>query len=243
MDITWLDPTNPNTPFPDVNDALTEPEGLLAAGGDLNEVRLLNAYRNGNFPWYEYGQPILWWSPNPRGVIYTKNFRISRSLRKTLRKHNWTVTFDGDFQKTVMSCATPRSYARGTWITNEMSAAYYKLHLLGHAHSVELWDEQERLVGGLYGVLIGKMFYGESMFSFKTNASKVVLAYLTMHMHNWGLPLLDCQLPSEHLSSLGASIINRKEYIRDMTPLCNDHQANVNWALDHSLDVTKWNCT
>lgn len=241
MDITWLDPTDPNAAFPDVNDALIEPEGLLAAGGDLSESRLLNAYKNGIFPWYEYGQPILWWSPNPRGVIYTKNFRISRSLRKTLRNHNWTVTFDGNFRKTVMACATPRSYARGTWITNEMSEAYCKLHMLGHAHSVELWDQQERLVGGLYGVLIGKMFYGESMFSFQTNASKVVLAYLTMHMHNWGLPLLDCQLPSEHLTSLGASIINRNDYIRDMKPLCNDNQTNFNWMLDDNLDVVEWN--
>ncbi len=241
MDITWLDPSNPYASFPNANQASTDPEGLLAAGGDLSEARLLNAYKNGIFPWYEYGQPILWWSPNPRGVIYTKDFRISRSLRKTLRKHDWTITFDGDFQRTVMACATPRSYARGTWITNEMFEAYYKLHLLGHAHSVELWDRQERLVGGLYGVLIGKMFYGESMFSFQNNASKVVLAYLTMHMHHWGLPLLDCQLPSKHLTSLGASIINRNEYIKSMTPLCNDQQADFDWAIDESLDIKQWN--
>ncbi len=204
MDITWLDPINTETPFPHVDQALMDPEGLLAAGGDLSEIRLLNAYRNGIFPWYEYGQPILWWSPNPRGVIYTDKFRISTSLRKTLRKHNWTVTFDGDFKKTITACATPRSYARGTWITNEMVHAYYNLHLIGHAHSIELWDQEERLVGGIYGVLIGKMFYGESMFSFETNASKVALAYLTMHLHYWGFPLLDCQLPSSHLTSLGA---------------------------------------
>ncbi|MFK7816163.1 MAG: leucyl/phenylalanyl-tRNA--protein transferase [Gammaproteobacteria bacterium] len=240
MDIYWLDPSNSDDAFPELSEALKEPEGLLAAGGDLSETRLLNAYKNGIFPWYEYGQPILWWSPDPRGVIYTENFRISRSLRKTLRNHDWTVTFDADFRKTVLACATPRSYARGTWITNEMFEAYYRLHKLGHAHSVELWDRQERLIGGLYGVLIGKMFYGESMFSFQTNASKVVLAYLTMHMHHWGLPLLDCQLPSKHLTSLGASNISRSEYISDMKPLCNDEKVNVNWVIDRSLDVTEW---
>lgn len=241
MDITWLDPSNPNTDFPDVNEALLKPEGLLAAGGDLSENRLLKAYKNGIFPWYEFGQPILWWSPNPRGVIYTKDFRISKSLRKTLRKHQWTITFDGDFRKTVIACATPRSYARGTWITNEMAEAYYRLHKLGHAHSVELWDQQERLVGGLYGVLIGKMFYGESMFSFQTNASKVVLAYLTMHMNHWELPLLDCQLPSKHLTSLGASNIDRSEYLKIMKPLCEINQAAINWELDDRLDVINWN--
>lgn len=240
MDITWLNPNEPETPFPDVNQALADPEGLLAAGGDLCETRLLNAYRNGIFPWYEYGQPILWWSPNPRGVLFTKNFKISTSLRKTLRKHNWTVTFDGDFKKTIMACATPRSYARGTWITNKMADAYYHLHLAGHAHSIELWDPQERLVGGIYGVLIGKMFYGESMFSFETNASKVALAYLTMHMHHWGLPLLDCQLPSAHLSSLGAESLNRTEYIKLMTPLCMNEPDNFNWKQDDSLNPADW---
>ncbi len=240
MDITWLNPSDPETPFPDVNQALADPEGLLAAGGDLCETRLLNAYRNGIFPWYEYGQPILWWSPNPRGVLFTEKFKISTSLRKTLRKHNWTVTFDGDFQKTVIACASPRSYARGTWITNEMADAYYHLHLIGHAHSIELWDPQERLVGGIYGVLIGKMFYGESMFSFETNASKVALAYLAMHMHHWGFPLLDCQLPSAHLSSLGAELLSRTEYIKLMTPLCMNESNNFNWKQDGSLNPADW---
>ncbi len=240
MDITWLNPSEPETPFPDVNQALADPEGLLAAGGDLSKTRLLNAYRNGIFPWYEYGQPILWWSPNPRGVLFTGKFKISTSLRKTLRKHNWTVTFDGDFQKTVMACATPRSYARGTWITNEMAGAYYHLHLAGHAHSIELWDPQERLVGGIYGVLIGKMFYGESMFSFESNASKVALAYLAIHMHHWGFPLLDCQLPSAHLSSLGAESLNRTEYIKFMTPLSMNESDNINWKQDDSLNPADW---
>ena len=240
MDITWLDPSDPDSSFPNIEEALTNPEGLLAAGGDLRETRLLHAYRSGIFPWYEDGQPILWWSPNPRGVLFTKDFKISSSLRKTLRKHTWTVTFDGDFKKTVMACAAPRSYARGTWITDEMTDAYCNLHQLGHAHSIELWDQQERLIGGIYGVLIGKMFYGESMFSFQTNASKVALAFLARHMHHWGFPLLDCQLPSSHLTSLGAQSISRKEYIKFMTPLCNQSLENFTWKLHKELDLANW---
>lgn len=239
MDITWLDPSNPNAPFPKIEKALSNPEGLLAAGGDLCKTRLLNAYRNGIFPWYEDGQPILWWSPNPRGVLFTKNLKISTSLRKTLRKHQWTVTFDGDFKKTVMACAAPRSYARGTWITNEMTDAYARLHEIGHAHSIELWDQKECLVGGIYGVLIGKMFYGESMFSFQTNASKVALVYLAAHMHHWGFPLLDCQLPSAHLASLGAESISREKYIEIMTPLCNDTSENFAWQQNQDLNVAE----
>ncbi len=240
MDITWIDPSNTDTSFPNVEEALTNPEGLLAAGGDLCQTRLLNAYRNGIFPWYEEGQPILWWSPNPRGVLFTNKFKISTSLRKTLRKHDWTITFDGDFKKTVMACAAPRSYARGTWITNEMTDAYCHLHQIGHAHSIELWDQQERLIGGIYGVQIGKMFYGESMFSFQTNASKVALAYLAMHMNHWGFPLLDCQLPSTHLASLGAESISRSDYIKIMTPLCNQLADSFYWKLDETLDIANW---
>ncbi len=240
MDITWLDPSNSEISFPNINDALSDPEGLLAAGGDLSEARLLHAYRNGIFPWYEYGQPILWWSPNPRGVLFTKNFKVSTSLRKILRKHDWTVTFDGDFKLTVMACAAPRSYARGTWITNEMSDAYYRLHKIGHAHSIELWDPQERLIGGIYGVLIGKMFYGESMFSFQTNASKVALAYLAMHMDHWDMPLLDCQLPSKHLASLGAEEICRDEYMKYMLPLCMSTNTDFNWTNNESINPAEW---
>ncbi|MXY14607.1 MAG: leucyl/phenylalanyl-tRNA--protein transferase [Proteobacteria bacterium] len=240
MDIHWLDPSNSNASFPDVEKALQNPDGLLAAGGDLSVTRLLNAYRKGIFPWYEDGQPILWWSPNPRGVLYTRKFRISSSLRKTLRKHEWTVTFDGDFKKTVTACAAPRSYARGTWITNEMTEAYTALHQLGRAHSVELWDCQERLVGGVYGVMIGKMFFGESMFSFQTNASKVALTYIVSHLYSWGCPLLDCQLPSSHLLSLGAEAISRRDYISTMTPLCDEKLTDFTWELDHSIDIANW---
>ncbi len=240
MDIPWLDSYNSNTPFPNTENALQNPEGLLAAGGDLSVTRLLNAYRNGIFPWYEDGQPILWWSPNPRGVLHTDRFRISASFRKILRKHKWIVTFDGDFKRTVISCAAPRSHARGTWITNEMTEAYTTLHQHRYAHSVELWDYQERLVGGIYGVMIGKMFFGESMFSFQTNASKVALAYVVSHLHHWDCPLLDCQLPSSHLSSLGAEAISRRDYINTMTPLCNKEQDCIKWKLDENIDVANW---
>lgn len=240
MEITWLDPSASNALFPDVESALQNPEGLLAAGGDLSISRLLSAYRSGIFPWYEDGQSILWWSPNPRGVLFTNKLRVSTSLRKTLRKHKWTVTFDGDFKNTVIACAAPRSYARGTWITNEMTEAYTALHKKGYAHSIELWDYQERLVGGIYGVLIGKMFYGESMFSFQANASKVALAYLVTHLNHWGFPLLDCQLPSTHLESLGAEAIPRANYIKKMTPLCNKRLDNFKWKLDKTLDVANW---
>ena len=240
MDITWLDPSNSSAKFPCVEDALQNPEGLLAAGGDLSVPRLLNAYRHGIFPWYEDGQPILWWSPNPRGVLFTDKFRISSSLKKTLRKHKWIVTFDGDFNKTVVACAAPRSYARGTWITDEMIEAYTNLHKQGYAHSVELWDHQESLVGGIYGVLIGKMFFGESMFSFQSNASKVALTYVVSHLHKWGFPLLDCQLPSPHLSRLGAESISRKEYIETMMPLCDAPTNSFIWKLDETIDIVNW---
>ena len=240
MDIAWLNPADSNTPFPEVENALQGPEGLLAAGGDLSSTRLLNAYRCGIFPWYEDGQPILWWSPNPRGVLFTNKLRISTSLRKLLRKHKWTVTFDGDFRKTIAACAAPRSYARGTWITAEMMQAYTNLHRQGHAHSVELWDTKGYLAGGIYGVLLGKIFFGESMFSFQANASKVALTYLVTHLHHWGFPLLDCQLPSAHLASLGAESISRNDYLKKMIPLCDQQIDHFTWQLDTSIDIANW---
>lgn len=241
MDISWLDPSNPNVPFPNVSKALINPEGLLAAGGDLSQRRLLKAYSKGIFPWYEEGQPILWWSPNPRGVLYTEKLYISNRLRRTLRNHPWTITFDGDFKKTIKSCAAPRSYARGTWITKEMIEAYVNLHEQGFAHSVELWDKNEQIIGGIYGVLIGKMFFGESMFSFQTNASKIALVYLVAHLNYWGFPLLDCQLPSKHLESLGAESISRDKYIKCIKFLCNEDYSKFEWKLNESLDIANWN--
>jgi len=240
MDITWLDPFDPDYTFPHVETALLNPEGLLAAGGDLSLNRLLKAYRSGIFPWYENGQPILWWSPDPRGVFFLDKFHISRSLRKALRKHPWKVTFDADFKQTVLACAAPRSYARGTWITDEMADAYTNLHQHGYAHSVELWDEHDQLVGGIYGVLIGKMFFGESMFSSETNASKITLTYLVAHLQAWGFTLLDCQLPSAHLSSLGAESLRREDYINTIAPLCEETLTDFTWQLDESIDVKFW---
>ena len=240
MDIPWLDPSDYDATFPDAEKALQNPEGLLAAGGNLDITWLLNAYRNGIFPWYKEGQPILWWSPDPRGVLYTNRIRISTSLRRTLRKHPWHITFDGNFKQTVTACAAPRKYSRGTWITTNMIEAYTALHRQGYAHSVELWNSQNHLVGGIYGVLIGRMFFGESMFSFQSNASKVALVYLVAHLYQWGFPILDCQLPSTHLSSLGAEAIPRKKYIESMTPLCNEQLKGFVWKRDTMLDVAHW---
>ncbi len=240
MDIPWLDPSDRDATFPNAEKALQNPEGLLAAGGNLSVTRLLNAYRSGIFPWYKEGQPILWWSPNPRGVLYTNKIKISTSLRRTLRKHPWHVTFDSNFKQTVMACAAPRRYSRGTWITADMIENYTALHQQGYAHSVELWNSQKRLVGGIYGVLIGRMFFGESMFSFQSNASKVALVYLVAHLCRWGFPILDCQLPSAHLSSLGAEAIPRKKYIESITPLCNEHLKGFVWKRDTMLDVAHW---
>lgn len=240
MSITWLDPSDSDAVFPSTEKALQDPEGLLAVGGNLSTTRLLKAYRNGIFPWYKEGQPILWWSPNFRGVLYTNKIKISASLRRTLRKHPWRVTFDGDFKQTITACAAPRNYSRGTWITAEMIEAYTALHRQGYAHSIELWDFRKRLIGGIYGVLIGRMFFGESMFSFQTNASKVALVYLVAHLYQWGFPMLDCQLPSKHLSSLGAETIPRIEYIKTLVPLCNERLKNFVWKKDEALNVANW---
>lgn len=214
MIIKWIDPTDPESTFPPVKDALKDPNGLLAAGGDLNPERLLMAYRQGIFPWYEEGQPILWWSPNPRAILYTERLKISRSLRKSLRNKPWRVSFDLAFRETVKACAATRKHSVGTWITREMLEAYCHLYDRGYGHSVEVWNENGDLAGGLYGVAIGKVFFGESMYSRQSDASKVALAYLVRHLKHWGYPLIDCQLTSPHIISLGAETIPRKAFIQ-----------------------------
>ncbi len=209
--ITWLAPEGDREWFPPLEQALDEPEGLLAAGGDLSPERLLAAYRRGIFPWYSAGQPVLWWSPNPREVLEPGEFKCSRSLAKTLRNRGFEVTFDRDFAAIVAACATRRENAAGTWITPEMHAAYCRLHERGHAHSVEV-RLANQLVGGLYGVLIGRVFFGESMFSRERDASKVALARLVEKATVAGLQLIDCQLPTPHLRSLGSKPVSRKEF-------------------------------
>jgi leucyl/phenylalanyl-tRNA--protein transferase len=215
----WLDPDNPDVTFPDVELALKEPDGLLAIGGDLSSARLLNAYVNGIFPWYGPGQPILWWSPDPRLVLLPEALHVSRSLLKTLRKRAFRVTLDEDFEAVIGHCAGPRDYASGTWITSEMTTAYLELHRQGYAHSVECWQET-RLVGGLYGVSIGRIFFGESMFAHVSDASKVALAHLARQLSRWDFPLIDCQVHTRHLQSLGAIPLPRKEFTRILRAAC-----------------------
>ncbi|NVL29454.1 leucyl/phenylalanyl-tRNA--protein transferase [Pseudomonas syringae pv. actinidiae] len=197
--------------FPPLEKALREPDGLLAAGGDLSADRLIKAYRHGCFPWFQDGQPILWWSPDPRTVLFPEELHISRSLGKVLRQCHYRVTFDTDFDRVIRACAGARSYANETWITGSMQNAYLELHRRGHAHSVEVWD-QEELVGGLYGLAMGQLFFGESMFSRADNASKVGFATLVEHLTDWGFVLIDCQMPTQHLHSFGARSIPRQTF-------------------------------
>ena len=197
--------------FPPLASALAEPNGLLAAGGDLSPERLLAAYRRGIFPWYAEHQPILWWSPDPRMVLFPAEFAISRSLAKTLRNAAYEVRLDSAFSQVTESCAAPRAGAAGTWISGEMQAAYLRLHELGYAHSVETWIDG-RLAGGLYGVAIGGVFYGESMFSRAKDASKIALAHLCRHLEHQGFAVIDCQMNTAHLASLGAREIRRSAF-------------------------------
>ena len=210
--IPWLKPGDPPDAFPPVSSALREPNGLLCAGGDLSTARLLAAYRRGIFPWYSAGQPILWWCPDPRAVLFPAEFKISRSLAKTLRNRGYTVTFDRAFATVMRSCSDRGLRPEGTWISPQMMAAYQALHDLGHAHSVETWLD-DRLVGGLYGVALGRVFFGESMFSVERDASKVALKRLVDLCLAHDVALIDCQVPSAHLQSLGAREIPRREFV------------------------------
>ena len=209
--ITWLTPEADREWFPPLEHALDEPEGLLAAGGDLSVPRLLAAYRRGIFPWYSAGQPVLWWAPDPREVLAPAEFKCSRSLAKTLRNRGFEISFDRAFGEVVSACAARRENSTGTWITSEMQAAYCELHARGHAHSVEV-RLGDALVGGLYGVLMGRVFFGESMFSRERDASKAALARLAERGHVAGLQLIDCQLPTPHLRSLGSRPMGRSEF-------------------------------
>ena len=212
MNILWLSP-DPNTPFPDVEQAFKEPDGLLAAGGDLSPPRLLNAYSQGIFPWYSPGEPILWWSPDPRCVLFPEKLKISRSLKRTLKKDRFDIRFNTAFADVMRACAEPRPGQDGTWISDDMLNAYIKMHELGYAHSVECWQDG-KLVGGLYGMLIGKVFFGESMFSRVSDASKVALVYLCEWLISKGVKLIDSQVHTAHLERMGAEMIPRREFVR-----------------------------
>lgn len=211
--LLWLDPEDEETPFPPVHQALRDPDGLLAIGGSLSQRRLLHAYQRGIFPWYGQGQPVLWWSPDPRTVLYPERLRISRSLRRLLRRSLYRVTLDRAFAEVMAACAEPRRGQEGTWITADMRAAYGRLHRHGSAHSVEVWQGQ-RLVGGLYGVAMGGIFFGESMFSRGADASKVALAHLCGQLSLWSFAVIDCQTRTEHLMRLGAEQLPRPAFMR-----------------------------
>jgi leucyl/phenylalanyl-tRNA--protein transferase len=223
-------PPDPTAPFPPAESATREPNGLLAMGGDLSPARLLNAYRHGIFPWYSAGEPILWWCPDPRMVFRTDAFRLSSRQCRELRRSAWTVRADTAFAAVIGACATsPRPGQDGTWITPEMRAAYVELHRLGHAHSVEVFDG-ERLVGGIYGVAVGRMFFGESMFSAESGGSKVALAGLVRILRGWGWPLLDAQVENPHLLSLGGRRMPRPSFLAEVVRLTALPEAPGPWT-------------
>jgi leucyl/phenylalanyl-tRNA--protein transferase len=217
--------------FPPVETALREPNGLLAMGGDLSPERLLDAYRHGIFPWFNPGEPILWWSPDPRMVLVPDEIRVTRSLAKRIRNSGFEVRLDTAFTEVMRACAEPREGAGGTWISPAMIAAYTRLHQAGYAHSVETWHDG-RLVGGLYGVAIGRMFYGESMFSREPDASKVALVRLTRQLQQWEFGLIDCQMETAHLASLGARTLPRTAFTAKLAELVNLPHRSGPWTFD-----------
>lgn len=231
--IAWL---RDHDPFPPLATALQEPNGLLAAGGSLRASRLLDAYRQGIFPWSSEGQPLLWWSPDPRMVLYVDHFRVARSLRKRVRSGVFEVRFNTACAAVIESCAEPRPDQDGTWITREILDAYLDLHRRGYVHSVESWREG-RLVGGLYGVALGRMFFGESMFARETDASKVALAHLVAHLRRLGVPLIDCQQETSHLASLGARPIPRTRFAAHLRELIHSIAPPPGWVPGPSTGI------
>lgn len=230
--IPWLRAADP---FPPLQRALAEPNGLLAAGGDLSLPRLLEAYRRGIFPWFSAGEPILWWSPDPRMVLFPAEFKVSRSLKKRLVRADYVVRADTAFSQVMEACAAPREGASGTWISSRMIAAYGALHEAGYAHSIETWMEGERgpeLAGGLYGVAVGRAFYGESMFARQTDASKIALAHLVRFLASRGFGVVDCQMKTAHLASLGAREIPRREFSALLDRLTREPGLPGPWTIE-----------
>jgi leucyl/phenylalanyl-tRNA--protein transferase len=229
--IHWL---RPDEPFPPVTAALADPNGLLAVGGELSAVRLIDAYRHGIFPWFSPGQPVLWWSPDPRMVLMPHELKVSHSLRKALRKRDYEVRADTCFRAVMEACAEPRPEQGGTWISAGMIAAYCALHEQGLAHSIETWIDGE-LAGGLYGVALGRMFYGESMFTHAADASKIALVHLVRQIEHWHFGMIDCQLHTRHLASLGAREIPRADFMRKLQELVDYPGVTGHWELDDDL--------
>lgn len=228
MHLPLLDPDDPDR-FPDPGCALAEPNGLLAFGGDLSPRRLLAAYRQGIFPWYGEGEPILWWSPDPRCLFPTATLRINRSLRRQLAGKRWRLSLDHAFEQVVRACAAPRTRDSGTWLVPAMIDAYVRLHKLGHAHSVEVWDG-ERLVGGIYGVAVGRLFCGESMFSAESGGSKLALVALARLLHEIDFPLLDAQVSNAHTLGLGAVEMPRGQFLQEVARLGRLTGPDGSWA-------------
>jgi leucyl/phenylalanyl-tRNA--protein transferase len=227
----WLDPRDPHQSFPPPHLAMRDPNGLLAIGGDLAIPRLLRAYSQGIFPWYNPDEPILWWCPDPRSVLRPDGLLISRSLRKNIRRADYAATLDSAFSKVLDGCAGLRSKSRGTWLGSDMRAAYMELHRQGHAHSVEIWRNGE-LVGGLYGVAVGRMFFGESMFARVTDASKIALYYLCEQLRAWNFDLIDCQISSAHLVTLGAQEVDREDFLVRLAAAVRRPGYVTRWAFD-----------
>lgn len=232
--IPWLADTHA---FPPLSRALKEPNGLLAAGGDLSVPRLLAAYRHGIFPWYSEDEPILWWSPDPRMVLFPDELKVSRSLGKTVRKGKFEITADRRFREVVEGCSGPRNGQRGTWITPEMIEAYCRLHQAGYAHSVEAWIDG-KLAGGLYGVAIGRAFFGESMFARVTDASKVAFVALVRQLQRWQFGLIDCQMKTAHLASFGAREVPRSDFARRLSSLVDYAPIPTPWRLEPAGTLT-----
>jgi leucyl/phenylalanyl-tRNA--protein transferase len=227
--LPWLADNAPPEALPPATAAREEPNGLLAVGGSLDPDWLLHAYAHGAFPWYNPGEPILWWSPDPRAVLRPDELKISRSLRRRIRAGTYQVRADTQFGAVIEACAGPRDHADGTWITTQMKSAYVRLHALGYAHSFEAW-QNEQLVGGLYGVALGRMFFGESMFAHADDASKVAFAAAVAFLRSLQIELIDCQIPSEHLTSLGATLMRRTDFLAEVETLCASVRSPGAWT-------------
>lgn len=238
QELTFLEPGAHDEPFPPPEMAWDEPNGLIAIGGDLSVPRLINAYRSGVFPWFNPGEPIYWWNPDPRAVLLPEMVSFSRSLRKTIRNKGYQVVFDRNFKQVIAACAAPRSYSSGTWISPEMQQAYCRLHDAGVAHSVEVYNKDDVLVGGLYGISSGGVFCGESMFSTEPNTSKIAFIALAWYAQHVGYTLIDCQLENSHLLSLGSTSISRKDYMTVLRSAPAPEHAD--WVFDQSVDLSRW---
>tara|TARA_B110000444_G_C18750339_1_gene552465 strand:- start:375 stop:1091 length:717 start_codon:yes stop_codon:yes gene_type:complete len=230
IQVPWLSPENYN--FPSTSTALSEPNGLLAVGGDLDPYRLIRAYQLGIFPWFDELQPLLWWSPNPRSVLFPENIHISKSLKKTIRSRRFTITADKCFEQVIHLCSQARKGISGTWITAKMQSAYKQLHEMGYAHSIEAWNADQQLIGGLYGLAICNVFFGESMFSLESDASKTALVALTLNLERQGYVLIDCQIESSHLNSMGAQNISRRRFEKTLLKKPSEPLIKWNWLTD-----------